>query len=104
MNILVTGSNGFVGKNLVENLKNIKDGKNRTTGLEVDEIYCFDVDTEKSLLDEFTQKADFVFNLAGVTLWLIYGIITVSVSTIICNVLSIISIFSSFKSFEHILS
>lgn len=66
MNILVTGSNGFVGKNLVENLKNIKDGKNRTTGLEVDEIYCFDVDTEKSLLDEFTQKADFVFNFAGV--------------------------------------
>ena len=66
MNILVTGSNGFVGKNLVENLKNIKDGKNRNTGLEIDEIFCFDVDTEKSLLDEFTQKADFVFNFAGV--------------------------------------
>ena len=66
MNILVTGSNGFVGKNLVENLKNIKDGKNRNIRLEIDEIFCFDVDTEKSLLDEFTQKADFVFNFAGV--------------------------------------
>lgn len=66
MNILVTGSNGFVGKNLVENLKNIKNGTNRNSGLVIDEIFCFDVDTEISLLDEFTQKADFVFNFAGV--------------------------------------
>ena len=66
MNILVTGSNGFVGKNLVENLNNIKYGKNRNSGLVIDEIFCFDVDTEISLLDEYTQKADFVFNFAGV--------------------------------------
>ena len=42
-----------------------------------------------------------IFNLAGVILWLIYGIITVSVSTIICNVLSIISIFSALFKREH---
>ncbi len=66
MNILVTGSNGFVGKNLVENLKNIKNGTNRNSSLVIDEIFCFDVDTEISLLDEFAQKADFVFNFAGV--------------------------------------
>lgn len=66
MNILVTGSNGFVGKNLVENLKNIKNGTNRNSGLVIDEIFCFDVDTEISLLEEFAQKADFVFNFAGV--------------------------------------
>jgi len=66
MNILVTGSNGFVGKNLVENLKNIKNGTNRNSGLEIEEIFCFDVDTEISLLEEFVQKADFVFNFAGV--------------------------------------
>lgn len=66
MNILVTGSNGFVGKNLVENLRNIKDGKKRNSGIVVDEIFCFDVDTEISILEEFTKKADFVYNLAGV--------------------------------------
>lgn len=66
MNILVTGANGFVGRNLVENLKNIKDGKNRTANILVDDIFCFDVVTNDSLLDEFCQKADFVFNLAGV--------------------------------------
>ena len=31
MNILITGAKGFVGRNLAENLKNIRDGKNRTT-------------------------------------------------------------------------
>ena len=67
MNILVTGSNGFVGKNLVANLENIKENKNRTRPeLKIDEIYCFDVDTDKALLDEYCKIADFVFNLAGV--------------------------------------
>ena len=67
MKILVTGSNGFVGKNLVEALKNIKDGKDRThPGLSVDEIFCFDIDTDVSVLEEACEKADFVFNLAGV--------------------------------------
>ena len=67
MNILVTGAKGFTGKNLVENLKNIRDGKNRTrTTIKIDEIFEFDIDTDKSLLDEYCAKADFVFNLAGV--------------------------------------
>ena len=66
MNILVTGAKGFVGRNLVETLKTIRDGKNRTTGLEIGEIYEYDIDTELALLGEYCQKADFVFNLAGV--------------------------------------
>ena len=66
MNILVTGAKGFVGRNLVETLKTIRDGKNRTTGLSIGEIYEYDIDTDPALLGEFCQKADFVFNLAGV--------------------------------------
>ena len=67
MNILVTGAKGFTGKNLVENLKNIRDGKNRTRpNIKIDEIFEFDIDTDKSVLDEYCSKADFVFNLAGV--------------------------------------
>lgn len=67
MKILVTGSGGFVGKNLVENLKNIRDGKNRTRpNIQIDEIFEFDIDTDNSLLDEYCAQADFVFNLAGV--------------------------------------
>lgn len=66
MNILVTGSNGFVGRNLVENLKNIRDGKNRTRTVQVDEIFEFDLNTNPALLDEYCQKAEFVFHLAGV--------------------------------------
>ena len=66
MNILVTGAKGFVGQNLVENLKNIRDGKNRTTGLDIGEIFEYDIDTDPGLLDTYCAKADFVFNLAGV--------------------------------------
>ncbi len=66
MNILVTGAKGFVGRNLVENLKNIRDGKNRTTGLCVKEIYEYDIDTDPGLLEGYCAKADFVFHLAGV--------------------------------------
>lgn len=67
MKILITGANGFVGRNLAENLKNIKDGKNKTRpGLTVDEIYLYDIDSPKELLDEACREADFVFNLAGV--------------------------------------
>ena len=66
MNILVTGAKGFVGRNLVENLKNIRDGKNRTRKLTIGEIYEYDLNTDPALLAEFCQKADFVFNLAGV--------------------------------------
>ena len=67
MNILVTGAKGFVGRNLCENLKNIRDGKNRTRpALHVENVFEYDLDTDPSLLDEYCAKADFVFNLAGV--------------------------------------
>ena len=66
MNILVTGAKGFVGRNLVENLKTIRDGKNRTRNIVIEEIFQYDIDTDPALLPEFCQKADFVFNLAGV--------------------------------------
>ena len=66
MNILITGAKGFVGRNLTETLKTIRDGKNRTRNVTVEEIYEYDIDTDPKLLDEYCQKADFVFNLAGV--------------------------------------
>ncbi len=67
MNILITGAKGFVGRNLCTSLKNIRDGKDRTRpGIVIDEIFEFDIDTDKNLLDGYCAKADFVFNLAGV--------------------------------------
>ena len=66
MNIIVTGAKGFVGKNLVANLLNIKDGKNRTRSIKLDQVFDYDIDTEPSLLDAYCKEADFVFNLAGV--------------------------------------
>lgn len=67
MRILVTGAKGFVGKNLCCALYNLKDGKDRTRpGLKIDEVYEFDLDTPAERLDEFCEKADFAFHLAGV--------------------------------------
>ena len=67
MNILVTGSKGFVGRNLVETLKTIQDGRNKSRPkLNIDEIYEYDLDTDPDLLALYCSKADFVFNLAGV--------------------------------------
>ena len=67
MNVLVTGAKGFVGRNLVENLKAIRDGKNRTRpALSIGEIFEYDLDTDPALLDVFCKAADFVCNLAGV--------------------------------------
>ena len=67
MKILVTGADGFVGRNLVEALKCIKDGKDRTRpNLIIDEIYCYDVDSTDAELDFACKSADFVFNFAGV--------------------------------------
>lgn len=67
MKVLVTGSNGFVGRNLVWNLKNIRDGRNRTReNLVITEIYGYDIGSSKESLDLACSRADFVFNLAGV--------------------------------------
>ena len=67
MKILITGAAGFVGKNLVCALETIRDGKDRThPGLSIETLYCYDIDSPASLLEEACEKADFVFNLAGV--------------------------------------
>lgn len=67
MNILVTGAKGFVGKNLVENLKCIQDNKNRThPTLTIEDIYEYDLDSDPASLETYCEHADFVFNLAGV--------------------------------------
>lgn len=67
MNILVTGARGFVGKNLVCNLRNIVEGKNRTRPhLKIDSIFEYDIDSTLEELDTCCKDCDFVFNLAGV--------------------------------------
>lgn len=66
MNILITGAKGFVGRNLVEALKNIRDGKDRVHDIDVADIYEYDIESSAEELDEYCAKADFVFNLAGV--------------------------------------
>ena len=67
LRILVTGAKGMVGTALVNNLKNIRDGKNRTRpDLTIDEIYEYDRDSTRDELESYCRKADFVFNLAGV--------------------------------------
>ncbi len=67
MNILVTGAKGMVGTALVDNLKNLRDGKNRTRpNLDIRGIYEYDLSSTPEELDEYCRKADFVFNLAGV--------------------------------------
>ena len=67
MKILITGAKGFVGKNLVAALRNIRDGKDRThPALTVSEIFEYDIDTDPALLDTYCAQCDFVFNLAGV--------------------------------------
>ncbi len=67
MKILITGAKGFVGKNLVCNLRNIMEGKNRTRpGIAIEVVFEYDIDTNPALLDEYCAQADFVFNLAGV--------------------------------------
>ena len=67
MKILVTGAKGFVGKNLCAALKNVQEGKDKTRGIDSDiEVFEYDIDTDKNLLDIYCNEADFVFNLAGV--------------------------------------
>lgn len=67
MKILVTGAQGFVGKNLCAQLKNIRDGKARCYDeLAIEEVMEYDIDSTPEQLNEYCSKADFVFNLAGV--------------------------------------
>lgn len=67
MDILITGAAGFVGKNLTVSLQAIRDGKDRThPGLEIGQLYLYDLDSPVQLLEEACEHADFVFNLAGV--------------------------------------
>ena len=67
MKILVTGAKGFVGKNLVAQLNNIKSGKAKYYGdIVIDDVFEYDIDSSAEELDKFCQEADFVFNLAGV--------------------------------------
>lgn len=67
MNVLITGAKGMMGTALVANLKNIKDNKDRTRPkLHIEEIYEYDIDSTREELEKYCQKADFIFNLAGV--------------------------------------
>ena len=67
MNILITGAAGFVGKNLTAALAAIRDGKDRTRpNLSIGELYLYDLNSAPELLETACEKADFVFNLAGV--------------------------------------
>ena len=67
MNILITGAKGFIGRNLVAELNNIKEGKAKGYGLSPElTVFEYDMDTDPSLLDGFCRDADFVFHLAGV--------------------------------------
>lgn len=67
MNILITGAKGFAGRNLAANLRNIRDGKNRTRPeIAIENIFEYDIDSTPAQLEEYCAKADFVFHLAGV--------------------------------------
>ena len=67
MNILITGAKGMVGTALVNNLKNIRDGKNKTRPhIKIDEIFEYDLSSTREQLEDYCKRADFVFNLAGV--------------------------------------
>lgn len=66
MNILITGANGFIGKNFIWNLRNIRDGKDRTRNISIGDIYEYDLTSAPGELEQYCHQADFVFHLAGV--------------------------------------
>lgn len=66
MKVLVTGAKGFVGKNLCSQLNNIREGKARWyEGVQVDEVFEYDLGNTQEELDRFCAEADFVFNLVS---------------------------------------
>jgi len=56
MKILVTGAKGFIGKNLIAELRNQK----------YEDIFEYDLDSTDEELDKYAKEADFIFHLAGV--------------------------------------
>lgn len=68
MRILVTGSKGFVGRNLISQLHNIQSGKAKNYAIAGEEltIFEYDIDSDPAELEVYCKQADFVFNLAGV--------------------------------------
>ena len=67
MNVLITGANGFVGKNLTQRLFTIQNGRDRTRpGLSIGEVLLCTRETPPETLADYCQKADFVVHLAGV--------------------------------------
>ncbi|MPQ46459.1 NAD-dependent epimerase/dehydratase family protein [Marinifilum sp. N1E240] len=67
MKILITGAKGFIGKNLIAQLKNIQEGKDKTYTLDPNfELLECDIDTDEKLLDQYCKEATFIFNLAGI--------------------------------------
>lgn len=69
MKVLVTGAKGFVGRNLCEALKNIRDGKDRREKYQQLlplTVYEYDRDGTQDELSFFCSAVDFVFNLAGI--------------------------------------
>lgn len=67
LNILITGAAGALGRNLVENLKAIKDEKNQTRpALSIGEIFEYDINNTLEDLDQFCADCDFIFHAAGV--------------------------------------
>ncbi len=67
MNVLITGANGFVGKNLTQRLYALRDGRDRTRpALRIDEVLLYTRETAPETLAAYCRSADFVVHLAGV--------------------------------------
>lgn len=66
MKILITGAKGFVGRNLAETLKSIKDGKDKARNIQVEDVFLFDIDNSQQELEAYTKQCDFIVNLAGI--------------------------------------
>ena len=67
MNVLITGANGFVGKNLMQRLYALRDGRDRTRpALQIGEVLLCTRETAPETLAAYCRSADFVVHLAGV--------------------------------------